>query len=285
MKELSKLSPIQRNILIASIIGDGEITKLYPGSRRKNNSYREHYGVEQEEYRIWKQSIFPDLLYLTPKSQTLRSRSHPLFTELYPHFYTSDGNKKIPKELLSLCNDPYFLFVLFLDDGSLSITTTKNDNNKRIYLTPHIFLYLQNYPKNELILLKNHIQKQFNLDFKLNKRKDGHGYILRFTSVQRTFQFLNLIAPCAKELKTMRYKTDWNYRLELEKEKYERLYPSYQIFTSSSDRNKKYSQEEINLIIELKKAKKTDQYIASRIGRSYWSVVYKISDLRKSKLL
>ncbi len=35
---LKKLSLQQQSILLASILGDGEITKCYPGSRRKNNS-------------------------------------------------------------------------------------------------------------------------------------------------------------------------------------------------------------------------------------------------------
>ncbi len=48
---LNTLTSIQQNILIASIMGDGEITKIYKNSRRKNHSYREHYGEFQEEYR------------------------------------------------------------------------------------------------------------------------------------------------------------------------------------------------------------------------------------------
>ncbi|WP_239454014.1 hypothetical protein [Bacillus suaedaesalsae] len=44
-----KLTDIQKNILIASIMGDGEITKIYKNSRRKYNSYRGHFGVQQLE--------------------------------------------------------------------------------------------------------------------------------------------------------------------------------------------------------------------------------------------
>jgi hypothetical protein len=54
MEHFLRLNEIQRNLLVGSIIGDGEITKIYPNSRRKNHSYREHYGVQQEAYRIWK---------------------------------------------------------------------------------------------------------------------------------------------------------------------------------------------------------------------------------------
>lgn len=53
-----ELSEVQKNILIASIVGDGEITKRYSKSRRKNNSYREHFSLKPLEYRKWKLSIF-----------------------------------------------------------------------------------------------------------------------------------------------------------------------------------------------------------------------------------
>ncbi|MGD6871036.1 hypothetical protein ACQCU1_02430 [Sutcliffiella horikoshii] len=93
------MTKIQFNILIASIIGDGEITKIYPKNRRKSNSYREHYGTDQEEYRKWKISFLPELLYITPKSNSVRSVPLPLFTQLFPYFY-SNKIKKLPLELL-----------------------------------------------------------------------------------------------------------------------------------------------------------------------------------------
>lgn len=142
MKSFDALTDVQRNVLIASIIADGEITKCYPGTRRKNNSYREHYGKAQESYRYWKQSLLPKILYITPKSQTLRSASLPMFTKLYPHFYDETGSKKILTELLTYCTHPLFLAVLYLDDGSLSLSNRINHRKKLIYLTPHIFLYL-----------------------------------------------------------------------------------------------------------------------------------------------
>lgn len=57
------------------------------------------------------------------------------------------------------------------------------------------------------------------------------------------------------------------------------------IILSSSNRKALYSDEEIQLIIQLKKQKNTDQFIANKIGRTYWSTVYKIKELRKQGLL
>lgn len=285
MKRFEALTDIQRNVLIASILADGEITKCYPGTRRKNNSYREHYGKTQESYRYWKQSLLPEILYITPKSQTLRSASLPMFTKLYPYFYDATGSKKIPTELLSYCTHPLFLAVLYLDDGSLSISKRINHNKKLIYLTPHIFLYLQNYPKEQLEQLQQHITQQFHLDFSINKRKDGHGYILRFTSVEKTFHFLKLIKPNVKSCNGMEYKLDWAWRLQQETELLSKLYPIYEVRTSSHERFKNYSDDEIAKIISMVNEKKTQQSIANALGRSYWSVVYKIKELRKNNLL
>lgn len=157
----NNLTLIQKNVLIASIIGDGETTKIYPDNRRKNNSYREHYGKSQMEYRKWKKQFMGGLLYLTPRSNPLISKSSPLFTKLYPLFYTPSGDKKIPLSLLSDCTLPHFLAILYMDDGSLCITTRINHKNKIIYLSPQIYLYLQNYPLNQLRSLKKHIKDTF----------------------------------------------------------------------------------------------------------------------------
>ncbi|WP_231563553.1 MULTISPECIES: DNA endonuclease [Anoxybacillus] len=219
MNNLMHLTPIQQNILIASIIGDGEITKIYPNSRRKNHSYREHFGLEQQAYREWKASFFDGLLYISEKSSCVRSVSLPLFTTLYPHFYDEQGIKHIPIHLLRYCTLPYFLAVLYMDDGSLCISTTVNARKKLIYLTPHIYLYLQCYPPGELEQLQNHILKFFNVIFRLSKRKDGQGMILKTTSVKDTFLFLDLISSITTDCPSMYYKTNWNERLQMEKAK------------------------------------------------------------------
>lgn len=282
MEELLELSHVQRNVLIASIMGDGEITKLYKNSRRKNNSYREHYGKQQEDYRNWKASILPEILYLTPKSQTLRSKSLLLFTKLYPHFYDSNGIKKIPANLLYLCTSFYFLAVLYLDDGSLCITKSINHNKKIIYLSPTIAFYLQCYKKDELVSLKQFIFDNFQINLSLNKRKDGHGYILKMTKTQDVYNFLSKVKGEIIGCDCMQYKIDWSFRFKFETDKLLNLYSDYQVLESNSSRWKNYDDKEIVRLIELKNKGISDKIIAQNLDRSYWSVVYKISELRKN---
>jgi hypothetical protein len=282
---LVDLSEIQRNVLPGSIMGDGEITKIYKNSRRKNNSYREHFSLKQLEYRVWKRNFMPNLLYINSKSNTLLSKSLPLFTSLYPYFYNQDGAKVLPTELLRYCNLPYFLATVYMDDGSLTISKRINHKRKRIYITPHISLYLQNYTKSELLQLQSHIQLKFNINFSLNKRKDGNGTILRLTSTDATYNFLKLLAPVTKSCPSMYYKTNWDSRFEQECGRYRSLYRDYEVISSQSDRFRNYTNKEVGSLIELKKLGVTDKEIALELNRSYWSVVYKLKEIRKDGLL
>ncbi|MEK4014329.1 DNA endonuclease [Peribacillus sp. FSL M8-0224] len=275
------LTDIQKNILYASIISDGEITKIYKNSRRKNNSYREHYGTSQEAYRKWKISFFDGLLYITPASQCVRSASLELFTDLFPHFYSNDGTKHLPFTLLKNCTLPHFLTILYMDDGSLSISYRVNHNKKIIYLTPHIYLYLQCYPKDELEKLKEHIFTTYHSSLKLSSRKDGYGYILKTTSVKETFRFLELIEPVAKTCSSMLYKTSWEFRNQKEILRWKSKYPDYTILTSSSDRSKPYSPDEIKLLRQLKENGYTTNEIAKMLKRSYWSVTHIWQEIKK----
>jgi hypothetical protein len=221
-------------------------------------------------------------LYLTKKSNTLRSASNPLFTKLYPYFYDERGQKHIPKTLLKYCKDIHFLAILFMDDGSLCITKRMNHIKKRIYLSPIIALYLQNYPLEQLESLKEYISSTFGFCFSISRRNDGHGHILRFTSTSDTYRFLKTLKPITSACPSMFYKTDWNWRFNLEKDNMENDFPQYDVIASSSERFKNYSDEEINNLIFHKKKGCTDKVIAEKLKRPYWSVVYKCRELRKS---
>ncbi|CEG25899.1 DNA endonuclease [Bacillus sp. B-jedd] len=280
-----ELNQVQINVLIASIIGDGELTKLYKGSRRKNSSYREHYGEKQKEYREWKAQIMNNLFYITPKSQTLRSASNPIFTILLKEFYKDNRNKNIPHSFLKHCTLPYFLAILYMYDGTLSISHRINHLKQKVYITPHIYLYLQNYTPDDLTQLSAHIEKTFNIPLHLASRTDGHGFILRTTSVKEAFAYLETIKEVSKDCPTMYYKTNWDFRLKTEKEKWKEKHPNYDLVVTSSERFRKYTLEETENLIRFKRYGITDQTIADLLGRSYWSVVYKLREMRKMNLL
>jgi len=278
------LSSIQSNILLASILGDGSLTKISKKSRRINSNYREHFGEAQLGYREWKVAQFDGLLYFNKMKSEVMSRSLPVFTELENLFYGSDRIKRIHEQTLKCCTLPHFLATLYMDDGSLSISYRVNHNQKKVYLTPHIYLYLQSFTKSDLELLRNHIIEHFKVNLNFSKRKDGFGYVLKTTTVDETFKFLLAIRQVILECPTMFYKTNWNYRFTKELMNWSVKHPGYEVITSSSERNKTYSSDEIDLLIKLKLLGYSDKDVGELLNRSYWSVVYKWSEIRKESI-
>ncbi|MFC0272204.1 hypothetical protein ACFFIX_12240 [Metabacillus herbersteinensis] len=105
------------------------------------------------------------------------------------------------------------------------------------------------------------------------------------TKSKDVYKFLNDINKRINSIECMKYKMDWNYRLNIEIEKFNITHHGYQVIQSDSSRFKKYTEEELTTIISLKTNGKSDSEIAITIGRTYWSVVYKIRELRNNGLL
>ncbi|MTH55064.1 DNA endonuclease [Bacillus mangrovi] len=282
MITFGSLTTYQQNVLLASILGDGEITKLYKNSRRINRSYREHYSKEQEDYRMWKCAVLPELLYKRQKGNYIVSKSLEMFNYLSDHFYPENTDKRIPVQLLRYISHPIFIAVLYLDDGSLCISRRINHHKKKITLSPVIALYLQCFEEEELILLKKHIKEIFDYDLVLSKRKDGKGTILKLQKTAEVYQFLKLIGT-EINLESMRYKFDWEYRFIKERQRYRSLYPDYEVTSAHSNNFRPYTANEIETMMALKQKGETDAKIAQTLDRSYWSVVYKLAELRKAK--
>lgn len=84
----------------------------------------------------------------------------------------------------------------------------------------------------------------------------------------------------------MQHKMSISHKLDSKKDQILRRFgKDATLVLSSSDRRKTYSDEEIDKIIYLKQKGATYQSIADSLGRTYWSVVYKVSELKKQGLL
>lgn len=81
----------------------------------------------------------------------------------------------------------------------------------------------------------------------------------------------------------MFYKTNWNYRFTKELINWSVNHPGYEVITSSI-RNKTYSNDEIDSLIKLKLLGYTNKDVGELLNRSYWSVVYKRSEIRKESI-
>ncbi|WP_214758348.1 endonuclease [Exiguobacterium sp. s123] len=269
------LSEEQVAILVASILGDGEITKCYAYDRRINNSYREYFSLGQLSYREWKQQKLPDLLYL--RGDNLVSRSIPLMTKLFPLFYPNN-KKHIPFELLKDIDHPACILTLYLDDGSLLLSKRFNHKKKEIQFTPHIAFYLQAFSKEQLEELATWMKDHYSVNVRTSGTPSGTGYYLKTTKVTDTFDILNLLKPYQIELPNFMYKLSWESRLDAEAKHYKQTHPDYTIRVSTPARP--YRHDEVASLIEWKQQGVTDKEIAQRLNRTYWSVVYKWQDVK-----
>lgn len=273
---------IQEQIIFGSLLGDAYISK---GAQRSvNYFYREHFSNHQLEYRLWKHSMLKDL-HFTINENDLRSMSHPYFTNLFPLLYPN-GRKSLTTKFLSKCIHPICLATLYLDDGSLTISYQYNSSTYTVYCHPSIILYTLNFTKKENQLLAAYLNHTFGTHFVVSKHPDGHKSLLKINKESEVTYFLNLIKPYVKDIPSMKYKTSISENIKLKKDQIKMKFgKNVNIKISSSDRKKLYSSDEISTIVHLKKAGYTDQSIAEKLGRSYWSVVYKIREIRKNGLL
>lgn len=290
LNTLSDLTTTQQNIILGSIIGDGMLTHSPTKYLGVRSSYSEHFSAEQSNYRAWKLIKLAPYLRFTTGGTVLASSIDNLWSELQPLFYVqSDKNnartKILPDHLIIQMNDIHSLATIYMDDGSLMISNRINHRSKRVFLIPHIALYLQNFTKTELTRLKVYIFKLTSISFSLCKRPDGNGYFLRTYRTSDTLDFLNILSPVTETCPSMSYKVNWTFRLYTEKEKWRKKYPDYKILTSSRKRMRPYTDAEVATLIAMKRSNLTDREIAEKLERSYWAIVNKAADLRQQGLL
>lgn len=277
------LSYVQKSVLVGSIMADAMLSHDPTKTYGVRSNYHEHFSIQQIRYRKWKHRILSPHTLFIRENTTLITKYHPLFKSWEAKFYDEQRIKRIPFDLLKKYCNPFTLATIYLDDGSLMISQHINNNQKKIYLTPHIALYLQNFKKEELEQLAKLLKNIFNLSLKVTRQPYGQGYYLRTSKVKDTLQFLKTIQIATKNCPSMAYKTNWEYRLYIEKKRLTKKFPQYEVLASSSERKRLYSQKEIETMIQMKKSGATDKEIAQAIGRTYWAIVYKLSELRKQK--
>lgn len=198
LQTLDDLATTQQNIVLGSILGDGMLT-YYPTKQKGiRSSYYEHFSIEQQSYRAWKVMKLEPYFTFRKKRTIITSKIDSLWSMLEPLFYEpphDEGSriKHIPQSLLHRLNDLHGLMALYLDDGSLMISHRVNHRLHKVYITPHLAFYLQNFTYEELQMLANHMKQMTSITFTLTKRPDGNSHYLRTSKTSDTLQFLKQI--------------------------------------------------------------------------------------------
>jgi hypothetical protein len=261
----------QLSIILGSLLGDATLSR---GPRSKHFAYKEHFSEKQREYRIWKQQKLSNLGFHITQRNHLYSYAHPLFTDLHGHFF-KHGRKTVPASLFSQMTHPLFLACLYMDDGSLILSTRQTPST--IYIHPSIVIYSQSFTKEENEQLKNHLNETFQTNFVLTSRPDGHGFILKLNKEREVQHFLKMIQPYMSSLPSMRYKTSLEERMRKEEAKYTES--GKHVVLSSSENKKQYTEQEIKRLLRLHSFGLTWSEIAVELNRTYWSVVYKAREM------
>ena len=161
-----KLSSIQKDFLIGTLLGDGNLRFV---SKNREASLTADHSLKQKDYVIWKYQLMEKWVLTEPKefrriyhkdkSKILKSFrfstiSHPEFTVLYNLFY-KNGTKIIPENIGKFLTSPFSLAVWLMDDG--------NKNHQAV------FLNTQQFSTEEQEILRDCLASNFGLTTKINK--------------------------------------------------------------------------------------------------------------------
>ncbi len=270
-----KMTDVERNIIIGSLIGDGTLS-IY--GRSKNACYRENTGTSQIDYRKWKAEKLKNLDFKANKYGAIYSPSHPIYTELYELFYPN-GEKILTEENLKLLDHPIGLACLFMDDGSLIIDSFRKRN--KISLFPRIYFYTQSFSFDENLLLKQHLENTFNIHFNLKNWKDGKKSILEISKRDELNLFIEIVKPYVEKIECMEYKINIESKMKEIKKRYVKKFPNKEVILSSIYiEDNSYSSEDEFKIIEMYKQGYPYTKIANTLNRTYYGLYDKVRRMK-----
>lgn len=204
------LSTRQEQILLGTTLGDG---CLHIQAKGRNASFSTAVSEKDGGYLLWKYNELKNsgLFKMAPHSKIshrrpgrvhsywyLRSRAHPILTELHELFYP-DGKKIVPNGTLNRLGS-LGLAVWYMDDGCLSFNGTSRP--KQIILCTEAFSH------GDQCKIKNWLGGEFGLPFHINR--NGEYFNLRLTKEVFVREFIELVKPHIEEIKCMDRKI--NYR-------------------------------------------------------------------------
>lgn len=190
-KEKLSLTPLQRQFVIGTLLGDGCLI-----SSRSGNSARLQirHQVKHKAYVEWKYSLIKDWVFTKPRvdkfnnSIYFRTVSHPDLMEIKKEFYPKN-RKIIPACLEWRLTTPLALALWMMDDG----------NGYKHWPGFRINTYAFGLDGN--VLLQNCLSKNFHLETHLVQ--DQKGYQLMFRK-EAAKQLYGMIEPYLVDC--MRYK-------------------------------------------------------------------------------
>lgn len=198
-KKVLKLSEIQKEVLVGTLLGDGCLETQNNG---RTFRLKVEHSLQQKEYVDWKYKVFKDWVLTEPKVRkysayglernnyrfsTVSTGSFRFFAQ---QFY-ENGRKVIPK-LISKLLTPIALAVWFMDDGSI-----KSRDHRALVI------HSQSFNKIDLERVTKVLEDKYKIKSVLRKRQDGTGHVIYLLS-ETIDKFIALIGKYV--LPSMSYK-------------------------------------------------------------------------------
>jgi len=198
-KQALKLSNLQKEVLVGTLLGDGCLETQNDG---RTFRLKVEHSLQQKEYVDWKYKVFKDWILTEPKVRkysaygsernnyrfsTVSSGSFRFFAK---QFY-QNGKKVVPK-LINKILSPMSLAVWFMDDGSI-----KSKQHKALVI------HAQSFNKQDLRRIIKVLDEKYKIKSNLRKRDDGSGYVIYILS-----ETVNIFVDLVKNyiLPSMKYK-------------------------------------------------------------------------------
>ena len=202
-KNLLTLSEFQQDVLIGTILGDGNIRIL-----KKEALLTVSHSGKQKDYVFWKYDVFRNwvltkpreeirLYYKNPDKHLVSWRfstiSHSILTRYHNLFYPN-GIKVVPSLIDSILISPLALAVWYMDDGS------------RKPYGRGAFLHTQSFTIGDQVKLIQILKKNFSVTARLSSAGlwKGKRYYRLYITAKSFPHFRNLVLPYILPL--MQYK-------------------------------------------------------------------------------
>lgn len=183
-----KLTKIQREVLIGTLLGDSHLEDYRTGL---NYRLMVQHGFSQKAYTDWLYTVFNEWVLTAPKvkDQVVNGKlyqkywfntvSHIAFRFFAKQFY-HNGKKTVPR-LIHRWLTPLGLAVWFMDDGSI-----KSNHHRALILNT------QCYTDPDLHRLQKVLADKYAIATTLRKQREGKQIYLLASSVQK---FVDIIRP------------------------------------------------------------------------------------------
>ncbi|WP_369786491.1 intein-containing recombinase RecA [Saccharomonospora xinjiangensis] len=200
-KEL--LSDQQRQVVLGSLLGDGNLSANRDG--RRGVRFRMGHGAKQADYLDWKVALLGNIACTRTTDDTGAVFADftplPELEELRRAVYFGDGKKHVSWDFLKALT-PLALAVWYMDDGSFAVRC-EGVQGRTAEVGGRIEIRVEALGEDSRRRLLSYLRDSYDLDVTLDHRGSGEVAVLRF-SPAASERFQELVSPYMAEC--MEYK-------------------------------------------------------------------------------